>query len=124
MPTVEKYLSNRFGLTFLDARRITNEAKISLQIEGYPNPEQVEDIRNAAVQIFRLQPSDVQDTMMLSRRNLDTVKRNQLVDLSGSNRSSVSSDTHLDQGSLHSCDSSIVSSQQRATHRKRFSFLR
>ena len=71
--TVEAILTRKFGITFIDARQVANEAKLALDIQGYPTAAQRAKIINHAMRIFHTQPCEVTQAMQARRTSLQSV---------------------------------------------------
>ena len=74
MSSIEGFLTRELNIRFIDARQITNEAKIALGIEGYPSKSQMRALRHQALAIFETRPSHAKDTMRQLSGELDAVK--------------------------------------------------
>jgi hypothetical protein len=72
--TVEAILTRELEISFIDARTLCNEAKLSLGIDGYPSPEQELPLVEATNMIFRARPEETQRAMRRRKTNLDAVK--------------------------------------------------
>lgn len=51
--SVESLLTRELELRFIDARNMATEARFSLGVEGYPTQDQIYQIRDEAIRIFR-----------------------------------------------------------------------
>jgi len=72
---VESILTRMYSINFIDARTIVNEAKLSLNIDGYPNQEQKSIIIAQASDIFENKYSLSRQKLLQSRRRkLDFMK--------------------------------------------------
>lgn len=75
MTTVESILSRELGLRFIDARYISNEAKVSLGIHGYPTSDQFHALREEAIRLYNEKPQEEKLTLrQLQRWHQDTTK--------------------------------------------------
>ena len=72
--TVEMFLTRKLDIRFIDARSITNEAKVNLGIHGYPTKEQELQIKKEACRIFCERPETSKDTMRHLRASLDAIR--------------------------------------------------
>lgn len=70
--TVEAILTRRLGITFIDARAIATEAKLALQIHGYPTDAEKEMLVEEALKIYEQTPEDTRDAM---RSNLESLEQ-------------------------------------------------
>jgi len=76
--TLESVLTRRYYLTFIDARKIITEAKLSLDINGYPSPAQRSLIISEAEKIFEREYSPSQREHLRHRKfDLDSAKSDQ-----------------------------------------------
>ena len=104
--TVESIITRRLGITFIDARSISTEAKLSLGISGYPSQCQIEDLVEEAVRIFETKPIRFQNGMREAKQDLDAFKipngssSSQSVDMSESCHSSNSQESFTSLRSL------------------------
>jgi hypothetical protein len=72
--TVEAVLTRELEIRFIEARALCNEAKLSLEVDGYPSPEQEVLLVEEAKKMFRARPEDTQRAMIKLKSNLDAVK--------------------------------------------------
>lgn len=129
--TVESVLTRQLGITFIDARSISTQAKLNLGIHGYPTPEQKSALINEASRIFDLYGADVRCGMLMNKDDLDEAKdtnrtRSNKSFSSSSDRSDYESDWRFSNGFSNSTatSSSSRSSSSSATatgrtHRRR-----
>ena len=107
--TIEAVLTRKYGITFIDARAIANEAKLTLNIHGYPTPAQKAKVINEAAKIFESQPEGIRLSMESQKDALDMFKEG--ASIHSSRRSSSSE--------VDSCEFSIVSSEPTKSSRKK-----
>ena len=70
--TVEATLTRKLGITFIDARAITTEAKLNLGLHSYPDERQRSLLVEEACKIFYdTYPEDVRLTMQADKQSLD-----------------------------------------------------
>ena len=69
--TIETMLSNKLGITYIDARSICVEAKLSLGVTGYPTQEQKELLLEEGVRLYEERPLRVREAMKSNRQSLD-----------------------------------------------------
>jgi hypothetical protein len=72
--TVEAVLTRELNIRFIDARALCNEAKLGLEVVGYPSPEQEVLLVEEAKTIFQARPEEIQRAMKRLKSNLDAVK--------------------------------------------------
>jgi hypothetical protein len=85
--TAEATLTRKFSINFIDARSIVTEAKLSLNIFGYPTRAQKELVIAEASKIFESYPETVRGSMKTDRNLLEDAKMNN--SSSASNGSSI-----------------------------------
>jgi hypothetical protein len=72
--TIEAALTREFGITFIDARSLATEAKLSLNITGYPSKQEREDLIKEAARIHEKRPENVRKACQNRRMLLESVK--------------------------------------------------
>eukprot|EP00934_Nitzschia_sp_Nitz4_P008223 Nitzschia sp. Nitz4//scaffold266_size26515//20124//20510//NITZ4_008260-RA/size26515-processed-gene-0.12-mRNA-1//-1//CDS//3329544877//8213//frame0 len=72
--TIEGFLVRELDITFLDARSITNEAKVALGIEGYPSSDQYQPLQEEALRLFQGRPENEKLAMRKRNWNMEAVK--------------------------------------------------
>ena len=74
MPSVESLLTRELNLRFIDARTIAAEARVALEIDGYPNTDRANEIRVEAIRIFQNKAELEKEAMRRMNCELDAVK--------------------------------------------------
>lgn len=88
--SLESILTRELDLRFIDARTIATEARLSLGIQGYPTQDQISDIRDEAIRIYRSKPMQEQRTLQEMNMELETIKTPAMRSLSVASTSSNS----------------------------------
>ena len=70
---LESTLTRDLAITFIDARHLTVQAKISLGIDGYPTNDQGEMVIQRAIELFEDQPVEIQQRMKRNKTALDDI---------------------------------------------------
>ena len=70
--TVESVLTRRLGITFIDARAITTEARLALDIHHYPSESEKEMLVEEALKIYEQTTEETRDEM---RSNLESLEQ-------------------------------------------------
>lgn len=74
--SIEASLTRDLHIRFIDARAITNEARIRCGIEGYPTREQQGIIQAEAIKIFQEKPEMEKESLRRMNSNLEIIKSN------------------------------------------------
>ena len=67
-------LSRELDVSFIDARNIAAEARVALDIEGYPTADQVSKIVDEAHRIFQNMPREEQKRLRIKNMELQAIK--------------------------------------------------
>ena len=119
--SIEASLTRDLHIRFIDARAITNEARIRCGIEGYPTREQQSIIQAEAIKIFQEKPETEKDMLRRMNYNLELIKSNH----SGHSNGSSSKPTRRTVGGSETQDESESSSSDSAsTHSRKGWFQR
>lgn len=111
MSSVEGYLTRELDIRFIDAREITNEAKMMLGIIGYPTKQEMVMVRKEAMQLFNKRSEEEKQSMRRLSTSLDAVKSMHSMSSHASSECGDSSDT----------SSSVRSSSKRGWLKRTFS---
>lgn len=104
--TVEAVLTRKLGINFIDARNMTTQARLKLNIMGYPSTDQQELLIEEATRIFNARPVSERLNMMADRDSLDAAKEH----IPGlSTHSSHHSLSHMSSHSLNVLDLNVNS---------------
>lgn len=109
MPSVESFLTRELDLRFIDARNLATEARLSLGIQGYPDRDQVSELRREAIRIY-------QSKTYVERRSLQQLNMD-LESIKIPAGSSASSTFSVDEESM---ESSVTSESRRRGIRTMF----
>ena len=71
MMSIEATLTRKYGITFIDARSVANEARLALDIQGYPSDDQRDLILREACRVFRRKSRPEVAAMLIRRESLD-----------------------------------------------------
>lgn len=74
MSSVEAFLTRELEIRFIDARELTNEARISLGLNGYPSRDEKRRIRAKALSLFESRPEEDRATMKRLSEALAAIK--------------------------------------------------
>jgi hypothetical protein len=72
--TVESFLTRELKIRFIDARNIASEARLSLEIQGYPTEAEKTQIHAKAIELFRRRPEKERTRMRQFSADLNAVK--------------------------------------------------
>lgn len=72
--SIESLLTRELDVRFIDARAIATEARVSLGIQGYPSPDQLCQVRDEALRIYRSKSIQEQHTLQRLNMDLEAVK--------------------------------------------------
>mmetsp|Transcript_20659 Transcript_20659/g.57424 ORF Transcript_20659/g.57424 Transcript_20659/m.57424 type:complete len:179 (-) Transcript_20659:315-851(-) len=70
---IEASLTKVLDIRFIDARKLTSEAKLNLHVRGYPTAEQEREMLKEAIRLFVAQPEQQQNDMRMQRQSLDNL---------------------------------------------------
>eukprot|EP00538_Stauroneis_constricta_P013831 CAMPEP_0119557082 /NCGR_PEP_ID=MMETSP1352-20130426/8859_1 /TAXON_ID=265584 /ORGANISM="Stauroneis constricta, Strain CCMP1120" /LENGTH=139 /DNA_ID=CAMNT_0007604125 /DNA_START=18 /DNA_END=433 /DNA_ORIENTATION=- len=70
--SVEATLTKALGITFIDARRMTRQARVNLGIIGFPSPQQEKALLEETIRLFVLRSETDQADMKRQKRLLDS----------------------------------------------------
>lgn len=73
--SIESYLTRELDIRFIDARDLTNEARMSLGIVGYPNKKELRGLREEALRIFHSRPENHKINMRRLSYDLEAMKQ-------------------------------------------------
>ena len=73
--TIESTLIRDLGICFIDARRLSTEAKLKLGVKGYPSVEMKLKCVELAIEIFNAKSSQERDAMRQMKVGLDSAKQ-------------------------------------------------
>lgn len=89
--TVEATLTRKLGIRFIDARSLATQAKINLNIFGYPNTEQEKKIIEEAVVIFESKSAEDRISLLELNDELESAKSTSSRTVMSENNSSLRS---------------------------------
>ena len=115
--SIEASLTRDLHIRFIDARAITNEARIRCGIEGYPTREQQSIIQAEAIKIFQEKPETEKDMLRRMNYNLELIKSNHSGHSNGSSskptrRTTVGGSETQDESESSSSDSASTHSRK------------
>ena len=70
----ETLLTRTLGITFLDARILTNGAKLNLGIDGYPSEHEEERLIKEAIRLYESSSAEDKQMLKQAKGDLDSVK--------------------------------------------------
>ncbi len=72
--SIEGYLTRELDIRFIDARSLVNEAKLALGMIGYPSKQELQGLREEALQIFDRRPETQKDALRRLKCDFTVIK--------------------------------------------------
>lgn len=99
--SIESTLTRELDIRFIDARDLVNEAKMSLDIVGYPTKQQEKVLTKTAVDLFKSRPDRERQVLRRRSADLQAMKSGQLKRAtSGSTESTADSECPSEMSSI------------------------